>query len=211
MDINALVKGFERFRKTSFQKYEDKFQDLVKQGQRPRVLFIACADSRVDPGLITDAGPGELFIMRNVGNMVEPFAADNEFHATAAGIEYAVSVLNVSNIIVCGHSHCGAISGMYKIPHGKNLVHVRKWIELAKEAKTYVAHNAPSDISHEERLELTEKMSVLFQLNHLLTYPEVKRRVDAGQLQLRGWYFSIETGEIEYYDHHERGFVRMGR
>jgi carbonic anhydrase len=159
--------------------------------------------------LITDSKPGELFVIRNIGNMVAPFAPDNEYHATAAGIEYAVSVLKVSEIIVCGHSHCGAIDGVYEIPVGENLIHVRKWLELAGEAKKYVGENSPDSLDLSKRLELTEKVSVLFQLNHLLTYPEVRRKVDEGELSLRGWYYKIETCELEYYDDEKKQFLPM--
>jgi carbonic anhydrase len=209
MDIDALISGFERFREAKFKKNPNKFSDLVKNGQHPKVLFIACSDSRVDPSLITDSKPGELFVIRNIGNMVAPFAPDNEYHATAAGIEYAVSVLKVSEIIVCGHSHCGAIDGVYEIPTDKNLIHVRKWLELANEAKKYVNENSPENLELSKRLELTEKISVLFQLNHLLTYPEVKRRVDEGELSLRGWYYKIQTCELEYYDDEKKQFLPM--
>jgi carbonic anhydrase len=209
MDIDTLISGFERFREARFKKNPNKFSDLVKNGQHPRVLFIACSDSRVDPSLITDSKPGELFVIRNIGNMVAPFAPDNEYHATAAGIEYAVSVLKVSEIIVCGHSHCGAIDGVYEIPTSKNLIHVRKWLELANEAKEYVGKNSPEDLDLAQRLELTEKVSVLFQLNHLLSYPEVKRKVEDGELSLRGWYYKIETCELEYYDDEKKQFLPM--
>ncbi|MDR1975418.1 MAG: carbonic anhydrase [Campylobacteraceae bacterium] len=209
MDIDALISGFERFKENKFKKYQNKFSDLIQNGQHPRVLFIACSDSRVDPSLITDSKPGELFVIRNIGNMVAPFAPDNEYHATAAGIEYAVSVLNVSDIIVCGHSHCGAIDGVYDIPEGKELIHVRKWLELANEAKKYVNENSPDDLDFSRRIELTEKISVLFQLNHLLSYPEVKRRVDEGTLSLRGWYYRIESCELEYYDDEKKQFLPM--
>jgi carbonic anhydrase len=211
VDIDSLIVGFERFKETNFIKYQNKFLDLVKNGQHPRILFIACSDSRVDPSLITDSKPGELFIIRNIGNMVAPFSPDNEFHSTGAGIEYAVSVLKVSDIIVCGHSHCGAIDGVYDIPDDPNLMHVRKWLELANEAKKYVNDNSPQSLDFSKRLELTEKVSVLFQLNHLLTYPEVKRKVEEGELSVRGWYYKIETGELEYYDDEKKIFVPMGQ
>jgi carbonic anhydrase len=209
MEINNLIGGFERFKETKFKKYQNKFLDLVQNGQHPRVLFIACSDSRVDPSLITDSKPGELFIIRNIGNMVAPFSLDNEFHSTGAGIEYAVSVLKVSDIIVCGHSHCGAIDGVYDIPNDNNLMHVKKWLELANEAKKYVSDNSPDTLDFAHRLELTEKVSVLFQLNHLLSYPEVKRKVEEGELFLRGWYYKIETCELEYYDDEKKIFMPM--
>jgi len=200
MKIADLISGYEKFKDTKFKKYENKFLDLVKNGQHPKVLFIACSDSRVNPTLITDSEPGELFILRNIGNFVPPFSPDNDYHATAAGIEYATTVLGVTDIIVCGHSHCGAIRAMYAEITDPNLIHVKKWLELGEDAKHYVAHKMCKLIPEEERIELTSKISVIFQLQHLLTYPDVKRRVDAGELFLRGWYYHLGTGELEYFN-----------
>lgn len=115
MEIKRLIDGHESFKEGKFKKFENKFVDLVKNGQNPKSLFIACADSRVDPALITSSDPGDLFILRNIGNFVPPYSPDDDYHATAAGIEYAVSVLKVSDIIVCGHSNCGAIESLLKI------------------------------------------------------------------------------------------------
>ena len=201
MKIAELISGYEKFKDTKFKKYENKFLDLVKNGQHPKVLFIACSDSRVDPALITNSAPGELFVLRNIGNFVPPFAPDNDFHATAAGIEYAVSVLGVTDIIICGHSHCGAIETMYTKITDINLVHVKKWLELGLGAKNYVTQKLISQhVSQAERLELTEKISLLFQSKNLLTYPDVQRRVDEGKLFLRAWYYRLETGELEYFN-----------
>lgn len=202
MKIADLIKGHENFKDTKFKKYENKFLDLVKNGQHPKVLFIACSDSRVNPSLITDSAPGDLFVLRNIGNFVPPFAPDNDYHATAAGIEYAVSVLNVTDIIICGHSHCGAIEAMYTKITDINLVHVKKWLELGLDAKNYVTQQLSSqpDVPHEKRLELTEKVSLLFQSKNLLTYPDVERRVHEGELFIRTWYYRLETGELEYFN-----------
>ncbi|KHG34419.1 MULTISPECIES: carbonic anhydrase [Sulfurospirillum] len=200
MKIADLISGYEKFKDTKFKKYENKFIDLVKNGQKPKVLFIACSDSRVDPTLITDAAPGELFVLRNIGNFVPPFAPDDDYHATAAGIEYAVSVLGVSDIIVCGHSHCGAIETMYTKITDINLVHVKKWLQLGLDAKNYVEAKLGQNIDHAKRLELTEKISLLFQSKNLLTYPDVERRVNEGELFIRSWYYHLETGELEYFN-----------
>lgn len=200
MKIAELISGYEKFKDTKFKKYENKFLDLVKNGQNPKVLFIACSDSRIDPALIMNTTPGDLFVLRNIGNFVPPFAPDNDYHATAAGIEYATSVLGVSDIIICGHSHCGAIEAMYTKITDINLVHVKKWLELGLEAKNYIAAKHAKDLLQEERLELTEKISVLFQLKNLLTYPDVERRVNEGELFLRAWYYSLQTGELEYFN-----------
>ncbi len=200
MDVNDIVNGYEEFKNKQFKKYKNRFIDLIKQGQRPKVLFISCCDSRVIPNLFTSTDPGDMFIIRNIGNMVAPYSPDNDYHSTAAAIEYAVSILNVSDIIVCGHSHCGAIDGLYKeLKDSDSFVHVKKWLELGQKAKDYVSLNMPN-ASKKEKLEATERISVVFQLFNLLTYPEVEKRVNEGVLSLRGWYYKIKTGELEYYD-----------
>ena len=115
MSIHSLISGNNRFKNKKFKKYEVKFLDLIKNGQKPKALYIGCSDSRVIPDLITNSKPGDLFVVRNVGNFVAPYEPDLGYHSTASAIEYAISVLNVSDIIVCGHSHCGAIEALYKI------------------------------------------------------------------------------------------------
>ena len=211
MDIKSFIEGNEKFRKKKFKKYEEKFIDLVNKGQKPKVLFIGCSDSRVLPHLITDTGPGDLFIVRNIGNFVPPFKPDEDYHATAAAIEYAVSVLKVSDIIVCGHSHCGAIAALYDKPEGIEMIHVRKWLELGNEAKNYVEYkDETQNFTSAERLQMTEKVSVMFQLSNLLTYPKIKEQVDEGKINLRAWYYKIESGDIEYYNEEQKDFVSMG-
>jgi carbonic anhydrase len=200
MDIKDLIAGYETFKDKKFKKYQNRFIDLVKKGQHPKILFIACSDSRVDPSLITDASPGELFILRNVGNLVPPYSPDNDYHGTAAGIEYAVSVLNVTDIIVCGHSYCGAIDEMYHNITDPALIHVKKWLELGHPACEYVQKTMKGKVPKAQKLAMTERISVVFQLANLLTYPEVSRKVDLGELSLRGWYYKIKKCELEYYD-----------
>lgn len=200
MEVNDIVNGYEEFRDKKFKKYKNRFVDLVKQGQKPKVLFITCSDSRVIPNLFTNTDPGDMFIVRNIGNMVAPYSADTDYHSTAAAVEYAVSVLGVSDIIVCGHSHCGAIDGLYKdLGDDSSFIHVRKWLELGKRAKDYVALTMPN-ASYKDKLQATEKISVVFQLFNLLTYPQVGKKVEEGTLNLRGWYYKIQSGQLEYYD-----------
>jgi len=209
MKIQDLIDGHENFRGRKFKKYENKFLDLVKNGQKAKVLFIACSDSRVDPVLITNSDPGDLFVLRNIGNFVPPFSPDNDYHATAAGIEYATHVLKVTDIIICGHSHCGAINSLYQDIDNINLLHVKRWLDLGVEAKKHVENSIRSEASQEEKLELTEKVSVVFQMKNILSYPQVKQRVDSGKLSIRGWYYKIETGELEYFCDNEREFLPM--
>ncbi|MRI58099.1 MAG: carbonic anhydrase [Epsilonproteobacteria bacterium] len=200
MDIEKFIERYKEFKRLGFKKYEKLFVELAKKGQSPKTLFIGCSDSRVVPDLITGARPGDLFVFRNVGNFVPPFKPDKDFHATAAAIEYAVSVLGVSDIIVCGHSHCGACESLYKeIPDTIELIHVKKWLEIGMPAKR-AALEEVGENDRELLLRTTERLSILVQIEHLLTYPAVKRRVDDGSLRLHGWYYRIEDGVIEYFD-----------
>jgi len=198
--IEELIKGHKEFQKLHFKKFEFQFDELVEKGQSPEILFIGCSDSRVVPDLITGSKPGDLFILRNIGNFVPPFQKDNDFHGSAAAIEYSVSVLGVKHIIVCGHSHCGACESLYKeLPDGDDLVHVRKWLELGNISKAFVENNFKG-YKFEEKLRLTEQISVIFQLENLLTYPAVKRKVEEGVLTIHGWYYELQSGSIKYFD-----------
>jgi carbonic anhydrase len=198
--LKEFEKGHVNFQNVKFKKSEERFKKLVAEGQNPKALFIGCSDSRVMPAMITGSKAGDLFIVRNIGNFVAPFKPDADYHATASAIEYAVSVLGISDIIVCGHSHCGAIGALYKkIEKTPENIHTTKWLELGKEAKK-MAMLTCHEKSKEELLRYTEKISVIFQLDNLLTYPAVKKGVDEGTIFLHGWHYHIEDGEIEYYD-----------
>lgn len=197
---SELIEGNEVFKKSYFKKYEKELLELVHKGQHPKALFIGCADSRVVPNLITQTSPGELFVLRNVGNFVAPYKPDEDYHSTAAGIEYAVTALEVSEIIICGHTHCGAISSLYTEVEGKSFIHTKKWLTLGNRAKSLALLAVGKNGEKEELLRLTEKLSVVFQIEHLLTYPYVKEKVDAGTLHIHGWLYDIENGDIEYYD-----------
>lgn len=198
--IQEFERGHENFRTVHFKGNESRFKALIEDGQDPKALFIGCSDSRVMPAVITGSKPGDLFIVRNIGNFVAPYQPSESYHATASAIEYAVSVLGLNNIIVCGHSHCGAIAALYKeIPKTDENIHTVKWLELG-EAPKRVAMLSEYKNNKEALLRYTEKVSIIFQLENLLTYPAVKRRVDAGELFLHGWYYDIQNGIIEYYD-----------
>jgi carbonic anhydrase len=198
--LKEFEKGHEAFQKIKFKKSKDRYKKLVKEGQNPKALFIGCSDSRVMPAMITGSKAGDLFIVRNIGNFVAPFKPDADFHATASAIEYAVSVLGISDIIVCGHSHCGAIAALYKdIKQTPENIHTIKWLELGFEAKK-IAQDTCVEENKEALLRYTEKISVVFQLENLLTYPAVKKGVENETIFLHGWHYNIEEGAIEYYD-----------
>jgi carbonic anhydrase len=189
---DELLARLRRFHDDAFPQYEQRFRQLVDQGQQPTTLFIGCSDSRLVPYLLTGAGPGELFLIRNVGALVPPYDGSAGYHGTAAAIEYAVLQLNVQRIIVCGHSHCGAMNALYGevSPEAKNLA---VWLELAREAALPV-------VPTPEALRRTEQRAVVLQLERLMEYPMVRRRVLARELTLHGWHYVIEDGEIHVFD-----------
>lgn len=192
MPEEELLKGLRRFREDYFPRYEAEYRKLVADGQHPNTLFIGCSDSRVVPNLLMGTVPGELFIVRNVGNIVPPFAPELGYHGTCAAIEFAVLNLHVKDIVVCGHSHCGAIRALYDTPL-PGATHLGKWLELAQDA------TLPVTLS-EEALRRTEQRSIILQLERLLSYPMVREQVEQGNLFLHGWHYLIEEGEVLILD-----------
>lgn len=190
---DELIKGLKRFKQDHFPRYKDHYIKIATQQQTPHTLFIGCADSRVVPGLITHTLPGDLFVVRNVGNLVPPFEQeDTGYHGVAAAIEYAVMVLKVKDIVICGHSHCGAIRCLYEPPvHATP--HVDKWLKLAEKVKL----EGPMT---EDLLRQSERRSVVAQLEHLLTYAVVRDGLEKGDLALHGWHYVIEEGTIYILD-----------
>jgi len=188
-----------RFHNDFFPDYKEKFQDLVDQGQHPTILFVGCSDSRLVPYMLTGTGPGELFIVRNVGALVPPYDGLHGLHGTAAAIEYAVLNLHVSHIIVCGHSHCGAVKSLYE-EVSPEAINLQAWLDLAREA------TLPVQVTP-EALRRTEQRSVVLQLERLMGYPMVRQRVEQRQISLHGWHYVIEEGEVYVFDVQSGQFV----
>ena len=199
MNLQDYAHGNKLF-KSYFKKNQEALLHLVITGQAPKALFIGCSDSRVIPDMMVQSNPGDLFVIRNVGNFVPPYSPDDDFHSTATGIEYAVSVLNVEEIIICGHTHCGACEHLYKTIEDDSLIHTKKWLELGESAKKSAILSLGNNAPKEDLLRLTEKLSVMNQIENLLTYPQVKKRFEDGSLSIHGWYYDIETGNIDYYN-----------
>ncbi len=217
---DELLERLRRFHDQTFPGIQDQFQDLVEQGQHPHILFIGCSDSRLVPYLLTGTGPGDLFIVRNVAAFVPPHdgmlavrseqpAPDGSYlgearrwtgyHGTAAAIEFAVLNLQVSHIVVCGHSHCGGIRALYEgVP--KDAINLAAWLDLGREAVL------PVQVSP-EALRRTEQRAVILQLERLMGYPMVRARVEAGQLALHGWHYVLEEGEVHVFDVKSGQFV----
>lgn len=194
--MEKLVQGIHHFQQTFFSSQRDLFGRLA-QGQHPDALFITCSDSRVNPNLITNTQPGELFILRNAGNLVPPYGRING--GEAATIEYAVRALGVQDIIVCGHSHCGAMKGLLNVEALLELPATAAWLQHA-EPTWKILSEKYKDRSGEALLEATIEENVLVQLENLRTHPAVAEGLEAGRLKLHGWVYRIETGEVFAYD-----------
>lgn len=196
---DELLQRLRRFHSDYFPRYQQHFEALVEQGQHPKTLFIGCSDSRLVPHLLTGAGPGDLFIVRNVGAFVPPYDGSHGLHGTTAAIEFAVLSLEVERIVVCGHSHCGAIRAAYE-GAPEEAVNLRAWLHLADEALL------PVQVSP-EALRRSEQRAVVLQLERLIAYPMVQRRLAEGRLSLHGWHYVIEEGEIYVFDAWQGRFV----
>lgn len=205
--MQKLLQGVVEFKKEDFESHRLLFEKIGKQ-QKPHTLFIGCSDSRIVPNLITKTLPGELFVIRNIGNFVPPYRETKEYVSTTSAIEYAIQVLDVENIVICGHSNCGACSCLYQDDSFfKRIPHVKKWLELAENIKEQVFKKFPEhDPSSREWL--TEQMNIVEQMKHLLSYPFIKERYEQKKLSIYGWYYIIETGEIYNYNK-EKGFFEI--
>ena len=206
--MRELKKGYLEFKK-SFKEYQELFKELIEKGQHPKSFFITCSDSRIVPHLITNSKPGDLFVSRNIGNFVPPFSKEAEFSSAASALEYAVEVLKVENIIVCSHSDCGAIASLFKdIKPSISNINIRKWLSLGEEVKEKTIKDMPKAPLDEKR-EYAQKISAIFQIKNLLTYPFVEERVKKNTLKLYAWYYNIEEGEILVYSFKDKRYIPL--
>jgi carbonic anhydrase len=194
-----LFQGILRFQKEDFETQRALFSKLGKE-QKPHTLFIGCSDSRVVPTLITKTYPGELFMVRNVANIVPPLELSDHDHSTAAAIEFAVLVLNVETIVICGHSNCGGCAALYSDPSSlSDMPHLQEWLKLSA-GVTGRVDKLLENGKQADREWLTEQVNILVQMSHLHTYPYIAERVAAGTLEVQGWHYLIESGEVLIYD-----------
>lgn len=207
--MKELFEGAVKFREEDYNEHKALYESL-KERQEPHTLLITCTDSRVVPNLITNTLPGDLFVIRNMGNIVPPYLGRDKgirggYLATTSAIEYALSILDIKNVIICGHSDCGACSAIYEDSKKlENAPYVKKWIELLEPVKDKVSALKPA--SKAKRTWLMEQMNVEHQLENLMSYPFVEERFDRGELNIYGWYYIIETGEIFNYNMIKREF-----
>lgn len=196
-DVPELVDGYRRFLTTRYPQEAALYRSLAEAGQAPRTMVIACCDSRVDPAAIFSAGPGQLFIVRNVANLVPPFEPRGDYHGTSAALEFAVTGLEVEAIVVMGHARCGGVrafmDGLYEqtAPRG----FIDRWMSLLSAARPEALRDAAGR-PIEEQQQALEQASVRHSIENLSTFPFIKERLDAGRLRVRGAYFDIADGRL---------------
>lgn len=191
--MDRLINGYRRFRADGWPDRKRLFEQLADQGQTPRALVIGCVDSRVDPGMILDAGPGELLVLRNVANLVPPYAPDGAHHSTSAALEFAVRVLRVPDIVIIGHAMCGGIAALMNGAPPEATDFLVPWINIAARAKSRVL---ACDDATDQQL-ACEHAAIVLSLENLREYPWVAERLADGSLQLHGAHFDIRSGTLK--------------
>ncbi len=187
--MDDLIDGYRRFRARAWPERRERFAALARRGQSPQALVVACSDSRVDPAMILDAGPGEIFVIRNVANLVPPYAPDGAAHATSAALEFAIRVLAVPDAIVMGHAMCGGIQALLQGLPDPSGDFLGPWIRVAEPARRRALARKPADIQA-----ACEEEAVKLSLENLMTFPWVRERVENGKLRLTGAVFDIRSG-----------------
>jgi carbonic anhydrase len=205
--MQKLVEGIHHFQQNIFREQAQLFQNLAK-GQAPLTLFITCSDSRINPTALTQTEPGEMFILRTAGNIVPPYGA--VWGGEAATVEYAVAVLKVRDIVVCGHSHCGAMAGLLNPASIEGLTAVQALLRHAESTQRIVRENYQHVTDPESLLKVAVEENVLVQLENLRTHPCVAAALSRGDMKLHGWFYKFETGEVFAYDPAEQQFASLG-
>lgn len=198
-DVTKFIDGIVNFQQQHFGENPERANTLLA-GQKPQALLIGCCDSRVDPALLTDSAPGDLFILRNIANLVPPYTKSDDYHGVSSSIEYAVCFLEVSDIIILGHSNCGGIAALMDSADGADAGEfIGKWVNIAASARDKVLTEMKEE-SEEKQARCCEKEAILVSLKNLMTFPWVKERVATGKLSLHGWYYNMGTGQLRYYN-----------
>lgn len=207
--IEDLIKGFKSFRLLHYDHEPELFRQL-SQGQAPKVMVVACCDSRVDPAILTNSHPGDMFVVRNVANLVPPCESVGAYHGTSAALEFAVCDLGVEHIIVFGHAQCGGIRAlMRKAGDGGDAGgFIRSWMAIVDQARKKIVTEMPQ-ASVEEQAAACEQEAIIISLDNLQTFPWVRERVERGALQLHGWYFDLQAGQLLRYHSGTRRFAAL--
>lgn len=203
--MKDLLRGLHNFRSGHFARDRELFSRLAK-AQHPQVLFISCSDSRVVPALMTQSNPGDLFELRNAGNLVPPYGASNG--GEAATIEFAVAGLGVKDIIICGHTHCGAMKALLDPAQAESMPLVQSWLKHAETTRRIMAENY-ADLSPEHRVNVAVQEHVLIQVENIQTHPSVAAKLQRGEIAVHAWVYKLETGEVFAYSQDEGRFTPL--
>ena len=206
--MQRLVQGIHHFQNNIFSEQRKLFERLV-DNQRPLALFITCSDSRINPNLLTQTEPGELFILRNAGNIIPPYGAVQG--GEAGTIEYAISVLNVKDVVVCGHSHCGAIGGLLHPEKLGGLSAVKNWLKHAEATQRIIRENYNHITDEKALVTAAVEENVLVQLENLRTHPSVAAALSRRDISLHGWVYKFESGEVFSYQPDEGQFLALSQ
>lgn len=200
-EIQKLIDGYRRFHKKYFLSDTTLYEALDKIGQSPKTLVLACSDSRVDPSIISDADPGDIFVVRNVANLVPPYEKDDKgFHGVSAALEFAVRILKVENIVILGHSKCAGVHTLLNPKTVEDSDFIGHWVDIGQPAKEKACSLVGSCDESDALQHACEKEVVLLSLKNLMTFPWIQERVAEGVLTLHGWYFRISDGILQYYN-----------
>lgn len=203
--MQKLVRGVHLFQNGVFKEQQQLFKDLA-EGQNPTVLFITCSDSRLDPNMLTQSMPGDIFIMRNAGNIIPSYGPS---HTGEAGtIEFAIAALGIREIIICGHSHCGAMKGVLHPKAISGMPSVVGWLKHADATQRIIEENY-THLEGEARLNAAIQENVLAQIENIKTHPIVAARLASGELNIHGWVYKFETGQVFSYDANEQQFLQL--
>ncbi len=199
MPLCKLARGFQRFRSEVYESSPRMFERLAEK-QEPKVMMVSCSDSRVDPAILCNADPGDLFMVRNVANLVPPCAMDKSYHGTSAALEFAVNALKVEHIIILGHEQCGGIKALYTSPPeiGRPESFIANWMHIADEARRRTLISA-RDLDLEEQLRICSEESIKTSLANLLSFPWIESRVNEGKLRIHGWRFAIRDAMMHAF------------
>jgi carbonic anhydrase len=205
--MRDIFEGLSLFQRIAYPRHRELFERLAKN-QTPRAVFIACSDSRVVPNLLVQAEPGDLFIIRNAGNIVPPVGST--YGGTIASLEYALFALGIRDVILCGHSNCGAMKGVLWPEQLNDLPNVKKWVTYAEPAR-HAVREAHPDADDETALALAVEYNVIAQVRNVLTFPRIRQLVETGELELYGWVYDIATGTVKGLDATGKRFVPIGQ
>ncbi len=207
--VDKLIDGYRKFRRTTFARERSRYERLAEKGQNPKILIIACSDSRVSPSVVFNTPPGAIFVARNIANIVPPHAPDGRPRSIGAAVEYAIKVLNVSDIIVKGHAHCGGVKAL--VNHGEGLPdtdYLKPWVEVAAPARALLPANFDTLDNNGQR-RASEFAVIQNSIINLSGYPWVRERLENGTLKLHGWHFDIQDGRLSRLDHESGEWVAV--